>query len=70
MFISIKRIRSNKRSLEIQEKLIKSCVWSVALHGLETWTVGKNEEKFVNAFETLSWRGMLKIKWTDKIKKD
>ena len=44
MFISIKRIRSNKRSLEIQKKLIKSCVWSVALHGLETWTVGKNEE--------------------------
>ena len=24
----------------------------------------KNEERVVNAFETWSWRGMLKIKWT------
>ena len=33
---------------------------NVALYGSETWTLGKN------AFETWSWRGMLKIKWTDR----
>jgi len=27
----------------------------------------KNEERVVNAFETWSSRGMLQIKWTDKI---
>jgi hypothetical protein len=37
------------------------------LHGYaETWTVGENEEKFVNTFETWCWRRILKIKWTDR----
>jgi hypothetical protein len=33
-------------------------------------TVGKSDERVVNVFETWSWRGMLKIKWTDRITKD
>jgi len=38
-----------------------------ALYGSETWTIGgKNEESFVSAFETWSWRRMLKIKWKDR----
>jgi hypothetical protein len=53
--------------LEIKRKLKESCIWSVAVCGSETWTLGKNEERVVNAFETWSWRGMLKIKWTDRI---
>jgi hypothetical protein len=32
------------------QKLIKSYIWSVALYGSETWTLGKNEERVVNAF--------------------
>ena len=44
--------------------------WSVAVHGSETWILGKNEESVVNAFETWSWRGMLQIKWTDRITND
>jgi len=51
-------------------KLIKSCNWSVALYGSETWTLGQNEEKVINAFETWSWRRILKIKWTDRITND
>jgi hypothetical protein len=27
-----------------KKKLIKSCIWSVAVYGSETWTLGKNEE--------------------------
>jgi len=57
----------NNLSLEIKKKLIKCCIWNVALYGLEAWTVEKNEERVVNAFETWSWRRMLKIKWTDRI---
>jgi hypothetical protein len=45
----------------------KDCIWSFAVCGSETGTVGKNEERVVNAFETWSWRGMLKIKRTDRI---
>jgi hypothetical protein len=40
---------------------------SVAFYGSETWTLG---ERVVNAFETRSWRKILKIKWTDRIRND
>ena len=63
-------ICSNKLILEIKKnKIIKSCIWSFALYGSETLTLGKNDERVVNAFETRCWR-TLKIKWTDKIKND
>jgi len=48
----------------------KICICSVALYGSEPWTLGKNEERVVNAFETWSWRGKLKIKGTDRITND
>jgi hypothetical protein len=51
----------------MKKTLIKSCIWSFALYGSETWTLGKNEERVINAFETWSWRRMVKIKWTDRI---
>jgi hypothetical protein len=41
---------------------MRSCIWSVAVYGSETWTLGKNKNSVVNAFETWSWRRMLKIK--------
>jgi len=53
--------------LEIKKKLIKSCIWSVVVCGTETRAVGKNEERVVTAFETWRWRGMLTIKWTDRM---
>ena len=52
------------------KRLRKSCIWSVALYGAETWTLGKNEERIINALETWSWRKMLKIKWADRITND
>jgi len=57
-------------SLEIKKKLIKCRIWSVALYGSETWTLRKNEERVVNAFETRCWKIMLKISWADKITND
>ena len=61
---------SNNLRLEMKKKLIKRCIWSVAVYGSETWIVEKNEEKFVNAYETWCWRRLLKIKWTDRIMND
>jgi hypothetical protein len=47
---------------------MKFSIWSVALYGSETWTPPqKNENRILNAFETWCYRGMLKIKWTDRI---
>jgi len=60
----------NNLSLETKKKLIKSCIWRVALYGSETWTLGKNEERVINTLETWCWRRMLKIKWTNRITND
>jgi len=38
----------------MKRETLKSCIWRVALYGSETWTLGKNEERVVNAFETRS----------------
>ena len=54
----------------MKKKLIESCIWSVALYGSETRTLGKNEERFINVFETWSWRRTLKRKWADGITND
>ena len=50
----------------MKRKLVKGCIWSVAVCGSETGTVGKNEGRVVNAFETWSWRGKLQLKWRDR----
>jgi hypothetical protein len=47
-----------------------TCIWSVAVYGSETRTLGENVKKVVNAFETWCWRIMLKINWTDRLTND
>ena len=60
MFNNVKQPQcSNNLTLEIKKELIKSSIWSVALYGLEIWTLGKNEERVVNTFEAWCWRRML-----------
>jgi hypothetical protein len=61
---------SNNLVLEIKYKLTKSCIWSVDLYGSEKWTLGKNKDRVVNAFETWCRRKMLKIKWAERITTD
>ena len=52
MFINKKQLLcSNNLGLEMKKKLITSCIWSVALYGSETWTLGKNEKRVVNELE-------------------
>jgi len=43
-------------------KMVKNCISNVSLYEPETWTIVKNEERVINAFETWCWRRMLKIK--------
>jgi len=50
--------------------LFMAAINNVALYGSEAWTIRKYEERVVNAFETWSWRRLLKIKWTYRITND
>ena len=53
---------------ELRKRLVKCLVWSVVLYGAETWTLRRNEQKQLEAFEMWVWRRMERVKWRDKIK--
>ena len=36
---------------ELRKRLVKCFVWSVVLYGAETWTLRRNEQKQLEAFE-------------------
>jgi len=45
---------------------MKALVWSVATYGCESWTLRKNEETFLDAFEMTGLRKILRVSWTAK----
>jgi hypothetical protein len=55
---------------ELREKLVKCYIWSVALCGAETGTVGAVDQKQLESFEMWCWRRMEKIIWTDHVRNE
>ena len=49
---------------------MKCFVWTVSFYGAETWTLRRNEQEQLEAFEMWVWRRMERVKWTDKIKNE
>ena len=45
---------------------MKAPVWPVATYGCESWTLRKNEETRLDAFEMKGLRRMLRVSWTAK----
>ena len=58
---------SSSRTKGLRKKLGECYPWSIALHGAETWTLRKVDQKYLGSFETCCWRGMEKISWTDRL---
>jgi len=54
-----------KLQIELKKRMIKVLIWSVVLHGSETWTLTKEDIKWLEAFEMWVWRRILKISWTE-----
>ena len=48
---------------------MKVLVWPVATYGCESWTLRKNEETRLDAFEMKGLRKILSVSWTAKKKK-
>jgi len=48
---------------------MKALVWPVATYGRESWTLRKNEETRIDAFEMKGLRKILPVSWTAKITK-
>jgi len=56
--------------LELRKKLVKCNIWSTALYGTETWTLGAVDQKLLESFEMWCWRRMEKISWMDKVRNE
>jgi hypothetical protein len=59
---------TSKLDLNLRKKLVKCCIWSLALCGAETWTLRKVDQKYLESFEMWCWRRMEKISWTDRVR--
>lgn len=46
-------------------RLMKAMAWPVATYGCEAWTIKKEEEKRIQAFENKCIRKLLRISWTE-----
>jgi hypothetical protein len=55
--------------LNLRKKLVKCYIWSTALYGVETWTLRKMDQKYLETFEMWCWRRM-KIIWTDRVRNE
>jgi len=45
---------------------MNALVWPVAMYGCESWTLKKNEETRLEAFETKGLRKILRVLWAAK----
>ena len=67
-FQEIKTILMNRRiSQDLKFRLIKCFIYSVFTYGCETWTLTRDMENKINAFEMWIFRKVAKIKWSDRI---
>ena len=66
-FTSMSSILTTKHiPFKLRLRLAKCYVYSVLLYGLETWTLNRNLEKKIEAFEMWIFRRLGKISWTAK----
>jgi hypothetical protein len=73
----VKAVFNKKRALfifsldlRLRKKLKKCYVWSIALYGVETWTIRTVDQKHLESFEMWCWRRMEKISWNDHVRNE
>jgi hypothetical protein len=69
-FKNKKTLFTSKLDLNLRNKLVKCYIWSIALCGAETWTLGKVDRKYLESFEMWRWRRMEKLSWTDRVRNE
>jgi len=58
--------KSQRIPISTKIRLMKALVWPVAMYGCESWTLRKNEEARLEAFELNGLRKILRVSWTTK----
>ena len=52
--------------VRLKMKILTSCIFPTAIYGCETWSITKESEKRITAFEMKCYRKILRIPWTAK----
>jgi len=60
----------SKLDLNLRNKLVKCCFWSIAVYGAETWTLRKVHRKYLKSSEMWCWREKEKIRWADHVRNE
>jgi hypothetical protein len=53
-----------------KKKVVKFCIWSIALYGSKTWTLRAVDQKHLKSFDTWCWRRTEEISWTDHVRNE
>ena len=64
-----KALFTSKLRLNLRKKIVKCDIWSIALYAVETWTLQKEDQKFLEGFEMWCWR-IQKISWANCVKNE
>jgi hypothetical protein len=59
-------IMNKNLSLETRKKFIKAYVWSVMTYGSETWTLGWQEKRRLEAAKMWLWKRVNRTSWMDR----
>ena len=57
-------LKSRDITLPSKVRLVKAMVFLVVMYGCESWTIKKDENRRINAFELWCWRRLLRVPWT------
>ena len=57
-------LKSRDITLPTKGHLVKAMVFSVVMHGCESWTIKKAERQRIDASELWCWRRLLRVPWT------
>jgi hypothetical protein len=61
---------TSKVDLELRKKIVKCYIWSIALYGAETLSLGALDQEHLESCEMWCCRRMEKIIWTDHVRNE
>ena len=56
-------LKSRDITLPTKVHLIRAIVFSVVMHGCDSWTIKKAEHQRIDDFELWCWRRLLRVPW-------
>ena len=65
-----KTLFSTNLELNLRKKLIKCYIWSIAVHGAQTWILQSTDDKYLESFKMWCWRNMQTISWPDDVRNE